>query len=162
MGVYVREQRGRLYLDYRINGRRHWESLHLTITKDANHNREARRLAEMIRSRKELQITSGAHGLLDPVEAKRSLFSYAENFADKQDAKNPLPKSLRYLREHAGALKIGAVTERWVEGYRDFLLSQESIGKATAGKYFLSAPSRYRRDPATLDGLRTSSQLSFV
>lgn len=52
MGVYVREKSGRLYLDYRINGRRHWEALHLTIRLNEKLNRETRELAEIIRKKK--------------------------------------------------------------------------------------------------------------
>jgi len=51
MGVFIRKKNQHLYIDYRFNGRRHWEALHLTLTKDANHNCEALRLAEIIRSR---------------------------------------------------------------------------------------------------------------
>jgi integrase len=136
MGVYLREKRGHLYLDYRVNGRRTWEALHLTISPNEKMNREVRDLAEIIRVKKELQIVSGENGLLDPVEGKRPLIEYAEALAEKQHVKNPLPKSLRYLREYAGNIHLGAVNERWVDGYRDFLLKREEIGDSTAGKYF--------------------------
>lgn len=136
MGVYIREKRGRLYLDYRINGRRHWEALHLSISPNEKMAREVRDLAEIIRAKKELQIVSGENGLLDPIEGKRPLISYAEALAAKQDPKNPLPKSIRYLREYAANIHLGAVSERWVDGYRDFLLHRDEIGESTAGKYF--------------------------
>ena len=136
MGVFIREKHARLYLDYRINGRRHTESLHLVLSSDERANREIRRLAETIRVKKMMQIASGEHGLLDPVEGKRSLVAYAEGLAAKQAPKNPLPKSLHYLREYAGPIQIGAITAKWVDDYRDFLLGQKALGKATAGKYF--------------------------
>jgi len=136
MGVYVREKSGRLYLDYRISGKRHWEALHLTVSPNERMNRETRELAEIIRKKKELQIVSGENGLLDPVEGKRPLIAYAEGLAEKQAPKNPLPKSLRYLREYAGEIKLGTVTERWVDGYRDFLLHRDELGQSTAAKYF--------------------------
>lgn len=136
MGVFIREKRGRLYLDYRINGQRYWESIHLTVSPNEKMNREARDLAETIRAKKEFQIVSGEYGLIDPVEGKRPLVSYAEELAGKQDPKNPLPKSLRYLREYAKSIQLGAVSERWVDGYRSFLLEQESLGQSTAAKYF--------------------------
>jgi len=135
MGVFIRQKRSHLYLDYRVGGRRYTEALHLTVTDDDRHNKEARRLAEIIRSKKELQIVSGEHGLLDPIEGKRALVEYAAKMAETQPPKNPLPKSLRYLREHAGALQLGAVTPAWVDGYKAFLLSQEALGESTASKY---------------------------
>lgn len=70
------------------------------------------------------------------MEGKRPLISYAEDLAAKQDPKNPLPKSLRYLREYAGNIHLGAVSERWVDGYRGFLLRREELGESTTGKYF--------------------------
>ena len=145
MGVFIREKNGHLYLDYRINGRRSWDALHLTIGTDERHNRDARKLAEIIRSKKELQIVSGEQGLLDPVEGKRPLVAYAELLAEKQDPKNPLPKSLRYLREYAGPIQLGAVNERWVDGYRDFLLDQKTIGKASAAKYLEAVKTVFKR-----------------
>jgi len=145
MGVFIREKRGRLYLDYRVNGRRYWESLHLTVGEDKQHNREAYRLAETIRSKLELKIVTGEHGMLDPSEGRRSLVAYAESLASKQHPKNPLPKSLRYLRDYAGDVRIAAVTEKWIDGYRDYLLSREEIGKATAGKYLAALGTVLRR-----------------
>lgn len=136
MGVFIREKFGHLYLDYTINGHRHTEALHLKVGKDKKLDRDAWRLAEAIRSRKELQLVSAEHGLLDPVEAKRPLYGYAEAIAVKQPPKNALPKSLKYLREFAGTIQLGAVTEKWVSDYREFLLEKKVIGKATASKYF--------------------------
>jgi len=145
MGVFIREQRGRLYLDYRLNGRRHWESLGINLSSDERLNQELRRLAETIRVKKLAQIVAGEHGLLDPVEGKRSLVEYAQAIADKQAQKNPLPKSLRYLREYAGPIQLGAITERWVDGYRTFLLEHGALGEATAGKYLAALGTLLRR-----------------
>jgi len=135
MGVFIREKNKRLYLDYRLNGRRHTESLHLQLSTDERNNKEVWRFAEIIRQKKMLKIASGEHDLLDPTEARRPLVQYAETLAAKQDPKNPLPKSLRYLREHAGNVQIGAVTEKWVDGYREYLLQQPALGPSTAAKY---------------------------
>lgn len=136
VGVNIRESRGKLYLDIYWNGKRHWESLHLTLGQDKNLNKETYRLADVIRQKRELQLVSGDHGLLDPIEGKRSLVSYAEELAEKQNPKNALPKSLRYLREYAGTIHISAVNERWLEGYQSFLKEQPAIGLSTVSKYW--------------------------
>jgi site-specific recombinase XerD len=145
MGVFIREKKNRhLYLDYRQNGHRHTESLHLTLTSDEKANRDIRRLAEAIRVKKMIQLASLDHGLLDPVEGKRSLVLYAEALAAKQAPKNPLPKSIRYLREFAGNIQLQAVTEKWVDDYREFLLTQEAIGHSTASKYLEALKTVFR------------------
>jgi integrase len=145
MGVFIREKRGRLYLDYRLNGRRHWEALGLTLGPDAGMNKEAYHLAEIIRAKLELRFVSGEHGLLDPTAGKRSLVSLAEELAEKQAPKNALPKSLRYLREYAGEVHLAAITERWLEGYQDFLRKQGGLGESTCGKYYAAVVFVLRR-----------------
>lgn len=135
MGVNIREINKRLYLDYTVNGHRHTESLKIKLSDDERQNKELRRLAETIRVTKLAQIVSNEHGFIDQVEGKRTLISYAEDLASKQLPKNSLPKSLKYLRLYAGTIRLEAVTGRWVEDYRDFLLAQKTLGKSTASKY---------------------------
>ncbi len=136
MSVVIRVKRNRLYLVINHQGRRHMESLKLALGPDPKTNKETMLLAEIIRGRTQNAYVSGEHGLLDPNEGKRSLVEYAEGLAAKDAPKNPLPKSLRYLREYAAGISLGAVNERWIDGYRAFLLEQEAIGKSTASKYF--------------------------
>ncbi len=136
MGVHVREKRGKLYLDIYWAGKRKWERLNLSLGPDTQTNKEARRIAEILRQKRELQLTSRENGLLDPFEAKRSLISYAESLAEKMPPKNPLPKSLRYLKEYAAEIQVGAVSEMWLDGYQSFLRGQKTIGPSTAAKYY--------------------------
>jgi hypothetical protein len=65
--------RNKLFLDIYHNGRRQWESLGLTLTLDKLQNRDIMRLAEICRSKREVQIISGEWGLVDPVSGKQSL-----------------------------------------------------------------------------------------
>jgi len=135
LGVNIREINKRLYLDYTVNGHRHTESLKIKLSDDERQNKDLRRLAETIRVMKNAQIVSNEHGLIDQVEGKRTLISYAEELASKQLPKNSLPKSLKYLRDFCGSIKLEAVTTRWVEDYREFLLTQPALAEATASKY---------------------------
>jgi integrase len=136
MGVKVREKRGKLYLDVYWGGKRYWEALHLTLGPDKNANKEAWRLADIIRQKKELQLVSGDNDLLDPILGKKTLILYAEELAAKQNVKNPLPKSLRYLRNFAGNAQLNVINERWLERYQDFLRQQTELGPSTAAKYW--------------------------
>jgi hypothetical protein len=71
MSVKIRKKNGYLYLDIYHNGRRQWEALHLTISTDKQQNREVMRLAEICRSKRELQVVSGEWGLADTTSAKK-------------------------------------------------------------------------------------------
>ena len=58
MSVKDRERNGKLYLDIYANGQRKWESLGLTVSIDDHQNKEVMRLAEKIRSKREIQIAT--------------------------------------------------------------------------------------------------------
>ena len=136
MGVKVREKRGKLYLDIYYNGRRSWEALKLSVPKDAAERKEVMRLAEKIRLKREMQLASSDYGLPDPVAAKTTLIAYAEQLAQKSGPKDALPKSLKYLREFSGEIRLKSVSERFLEEYQEFLLAQDSLGANTAAKYY--------------------------
>ena len=135
MGVAIRVKRGKLYLDTYYQGKRTWQALGLSLGTDSHTNKETLRVAEIIRQKRELQIASGEWGLIDPIEGKRTLVNYVEEFAIKQNPKNHLPKSLKYLKVFAKELKISNITERWLESYQDYLRDQ-GLGKATVSHYY--------------------------
>jgi integrase len=93
------------------------------------------RLAEIIRAKREQQLVAGEYGLQDIIAGKQSLVDYATKLASTQHKKNPLPKSLKYLKEYAGSITLGGVSPTWLDGYRNFLLKQEALGDTTASKY---------------------------
>jgi hypothetical protein len=80
MSVKIRKKRGKLYLDIYENGCRKWEALHLSLTDDKAHNKEAMRLAEICRAKRELQVVSGEWGLIDPVAGKQTLYSFIKKW----------------------------------------------------------------------------------
>lgn len=136
MSVKIRAKRNRLYLDIYWKGSRIWETTGITITGNKLTDKEAWRLAEIVRARREQQIVAGEYDLQDIVAGKQGLVQYAEKLAAKQAKKNPLPKSLHYLASFAGNISLGAVNERWLEHYRQYLLEQPALSNATAQKYF--------------------------
>jgi len=135
MGVKVRVSRGKLFLDIYWQGERKWENLHLSLPADKATAKETMRLADIIRAKREQQLVAGEFGLQDIVAGKQGLVEYATKLASTQHKKNPLPKSIHYLKEYAGTVTLGGVTSKWLDGYRDFLLHQEALGEATASKY---------------------------
>jgi integrase len=150
MGVKIRINRGKIYLDIHVNGKRTWESLHLSVSSDKKQNKEIMHLAEICRSKREAQITSGEWGLLDPIEGKRSLYSYMEELGKNLDKKAQVNKCLKYLKEYQGGnIAIGQVTEKWIEDFQIYLLRDTELSKITANRY--SSAIRFALRKATRD-----------
>ncbi len=135
MGVKIRQKGMYLYLDIHYRGIRRWESTGLSVPKDALGKKEILALAEQIRRKREIQIISGRFQLLDPIVSKKMLISYAEEVASTYERKMHLPKSIKYLRQYAGTTLLCDVDERFMDGYRAYLLSQKAIGPTTAAHY---------------------------
>jgi integrase len=137
MGVKIRESRGKLYLDINWNGRRKWESLHLSVSSDKQQNREIMRLAEICRSKREAQIVSGEWGLLDPVNGKKTLYLYLEELSRERDPKDRTRKVLRHLKAYPGGdtIRLDQVNERWFENFQKHLLKNTGLSGASANSY---------------------------
>jgi aspartate carbamoyltransferase regulatory subunit len=63
MGVKIWVNRKKLYLSIYLNGQRKRESLGLTLTSDEQQNKEVMRIAELCRSKREIQIVEGKWNL---------------------------------------------------------------------------------------------------
>jgi site-specific recombinase XerD len=137
MSVKIRKKRGRLYLDIYENGNRKWEALHLTLTDDKTHNKEAMRLAEICRAKRELQVVSGEWGLIDPIAAKKTLYVFTKEIADTGKHASRIHNVLKYLKKYPGgtAVQIGQVNKQWLENFQDFL--RQHLAQNTARSYAL-------------------------
>jgi integrase len=152
MGVKIRERRGRIFLDIYDHGVRHWEALDLWLTGDANHDKEVRMLAEIARGKRIEQLHEQANGLIDRIAAEMPLVEYAEKTIETkhENKKNPLPKSMKYLRQFAseataGTIRLKQITPALVERYKQFLKNQPALSAATQQKYFEAFRSLMRR-----------------
>lgn len=136
MGVSIREKRGKLHLDIYVNGKRTWEATGLSITADPEQNKEVWRLAEVLRSKRELQIISGEWGLVDHVGSKQSLYSYSQKVAEETGNKRLL-KALKHLERYKGGntIKLSAVTGVWFDGFQQYLLKESGLSQTTASHY---------------------------
>jgi integrase len=146
MSVKVRVNKGRIYLDIYERGSRHWEALDLWLTGDANHDKEARILAEIARGKRIEQLYEQANGLPDKIAAEMPLVQYAEKvIAQKHEhVKNPLPKSMKYLRPFARNIRLKEITPSFLERYKQYLKDQPVLSAATAAKYFEALKSLLR------------------
>jgi integrase len=136
MGVKVRIKNNKFYLDIYQRGRRKWEALGLTLGEDKTQNREATRLAEIARSKREQQIFSHEWNLLDPIKSKQSLEDYARKIADKMESNRHLPKAMPYLEAFGKGIRIDAIDEEWLEGFKAFLFASGKIKQVTIAHYF--------------------------
>ncbi|MDR2095490.1 MAG: site-specific integrase [Treponema sp.] len=154
MGVKIRINRGKIYLDIHVNGRRKWESLHLSVSTDKQQNREVMRLAEICRSKRESQMVSGEWGLLDPVGSKKTLYTYLNELGEgRSKQKDRIVKVKPYLEEYPGgtAIQIGQITERWFFGFQEYLLKNSGLSKSSANSYAAAVRMALRK--AVQDGI---------
>jgi hypothetical protein len=138
MGVKIRINRGKLYLDIHVNGERHWESLGLSVTQDKAQMKEVMRLAEICRSKRETQIVSGEWGLLDPVGGKKPFYAYVKELGEgRSKQKDRIVKVLPYLERYPGgtSVQIGQITEKWFLNFQDYLLKESGLSRNSANSY---------------------------
>lgn len=147
MSVKVRFKNGRAYLDIYVNGTRHWEKLDIYLTGNPKIDKEVKAIAEAAAQKRALQIFEHGNDFLDQTAANMPVIQYAEQvIKTKQDGnKNPLPKSMKYLKQFAGEIALKQVTPSFVERYKEFLLIQPNLGKNTAQKYLEAMKSLLRR-----------------
>ncbi|MDZ7757179.1 phage integrase SAM-like domain and Arm DNA-binding domain-containing protein [Rhodohalobacter sp.] len=142
MGVKLRERQldsGKisLYLDIYHKGKRNYEflDLHLEVIKK---NREIRRLAEAIRSKRELQLYNKQYDFEHNDEdiTLTDFIIHLKDNSNKTSSKN-YGSVLHHLKAYHKKEKVrfDDLTSAWLEGFRAYLLSK--VKKSTARTYFL-------------------------
>jgi site-specific recombinase XerD len=146
MSVKVREKRGKLYLDIYQRGKRTWESLHLTLTKDKMQDKELWRVAEIIRSKRETQILTGAWDIHNPDAGKISLVGYLKECSKNYKNPSPVNCCINYIKEfHGGSIQLVQVTTKWVDEFQKFLLKKDNLSQSSAEYYSRILRSALRR-----------------
>jgi site-specific recombinase XerD len=139
MGVKVRVKQGKLYLDiYQGGGKRKWESLRLTLTNDKSQNKEIMRLANICRSKREMQLLSGAWDIQDPVSSKKKLVTYLEEYAQTYTNPGIVRSCIYHIKKfrNGSIIAISQVTTTWVEEFQNtYLLKEAGISIASAYNY---------------------------
>jgi len=150
MGVSIRVNRGKLYLDIFHNGQRKWESLGLTLPTDRTQKAEIMRLAEICKSKREAQILTGEWGMVDPVSGKQTLIEYMNGIAQGRGQNDFTHKAVKHLEGFpGGSIAIGSVTEKWLEEFQEYLLKETELSKKTIAHY--SGAVRYALRKAARD-----------
>jgi integrase/recombinase XerD len=133
-----------LYLDVYTEAGRKKEFLKLYLFKrpkdelERQHNKDTLQLAQNIRSKRDLQISSQEHGFEPAFKKKVNFLEYYEEYVHKYSKKNlrTVQGSLRYFKAFAGKdyLKPNEVTEQLCIDFKEYL-SQHLNGE-TPATYF--------------------------
>jgi len=136
MSVTVRKKtisngRQSLYLDYYLDGERKYEFLKQYIFRrpkdnlEKQHNKDAIRLADSIRSKREIQVNQTEHGFLPLIPKNLNFLTYYERFVESYPKKDIrlAYASLKYFKAFIGKneLKPADLTEQLCIDYKEYL-----------------------------------------
>lgn len=142
MSVKLREKtladgRISLYLDIYHDRQRSYEFLNLYLEKNNPNNRATRQLAEKIRSRRELDVDTEAHGFAPKQRRKENFLAYFTKLADTHEdrTKTNWHTVKRHLEKYGGEnVPFMQVTPRWLNGFKEYLGGV--VSSNTAYNYF--------------------------
>lgn len=136
MGVKIRIRRGVIHLVIHSGGRRYEESTGLHVSPVKAQNDEIMKFAELLRSRKELQIIQGMNGI-EMEESRLTLYEYTERYSASRGRDSMIYKALPYIERFGGRnIKISAITSRWFENFQEQMKKDSGLKSAhTQEKY---------------------------
>jgi len=142
MGVKLRERKldsGKvsLYLDIYHKGKRSYEFLDLHLANDKQQNKEVKRLAEAIRSKREIQLYND-HYDFEKKDSDLLFTDFMESIAEdfKERGNRNVHSVLYHVRKYDSKnIKFNDLTESWVIGFKKYLLKE--VKQNTARTYFL-------------------------
>jgi site-specific recombinase XerD len=137
MSVKIREKRGKLYLDIYHGGKRTWESLHLTLTKNKAQNKELMRIADICRSQRESKLLAGAWNIQDPVAGKKKLAEYLQERAEDYSSPGIIAGLLYHLRKFNGgdAVLLSQISPKWVSDFQKHLEKDAGLAQSSAAHH---------------------------
>lgn len=158
--VHIRNRNGRLYIETYIYGKQARRSLGLTLTGSKMQNKKIWKLAEVIRSRQEMQLACAEWGIADIAGSEKNLCIYIEE--NYQKSKNyTLGRCLFYLKKYRfSSARLNQITPQWIEDFQTWLLSATGLSQGSASLY--SSALRHQLKLAVRDRLLTSSPADFV
>lgn len=137
MGVHLREKKlgsGQIsyYLDIYHNKTRWYEFLEIHINKNrpSEDNKEKKRMAQEIRSKRENELIVQDNGLIDKNKRKADFIGWFEKFIENKAAHNV--SVLRNLKKYHGKnpLPFTSITPEWIKGFGKFLLKKVNSNTA--------------------------------
>jgi site-specific recombinase XerD len=130
------DKRISLYLDIYNMGKRRYEFLNLYLTKDKEQNKEIKKLAEQIRSKRELDLANSSFGFIPEFNRKISLIKYFDKFVENTEKYSNLRSSLIHLKDYVNGndIKFSEVDVKFLSGFKEYLVKQ--VSNNSANTYF--------------------------
>jgi site-specific recombinase XerD len=160
MGVNLWINRRKIYLDIYYSGSRWRESTGLSLCNDKSQQKAVWRLAEIIRSKRELQLVSQSHDLTDPYLGKQSLYAYIEELGRTKSKKEHCKKVLKYLKQYDNKIQLSAISSLWFESFQNWLLDHPNLSPQTCENYCNAIRAALKR--ATRDNIISKDPSTFV
>ncbi len=160
MGVKIRIRRGIVHIVTVSGGIRTEESTGLHVSENPEQNKEIMKLAELMRSKKELLLIQGQNGITPP-ESKLSLYEYVEKQSLlKRDS--IIYKCLPYLDRFGGRrIRLIDITPGWFEDFQERIKKDSGLKSAhTQEKYCCLVRQCLKK--AVRDGLITRDPSSGI
>jgi integrase len=148
MSVTVREKKRNkggviLYLDVYHNGARKYQSLNINISPaDSKKSvKEKRRLAEIKKSEKEIELASEGSSYRPEHLKKVDFYNYLESYLDSYTKKDVrmIQRAIQLFMDfnNKNKLYVNELTPRLIEGFRDFLIDPiNGLSGETPKNYF--------------------------
>lgn len=158
--VHIRNRNGRLYIETYLYGKQVRRTLGLRLTGDKAQDKKVFRLAEIIRSRREMQLACMEWGIPDMMSSDKLLTTYIEE-TYRRNKNYTLGRCLHYVKKwRHGNIRLGAITPRWVEDFQEWLRSESGLSQGSASLY--ASALRHLLRLAVRDKLILSSPAEFV
>ncbi len=136
MGVYLREKKlgaGQVsfYLDIYHNKRRWYEFLEIRINKShpSQQDKEKKRLAQEIRSKREHELIVGDNGLVDKSRRKADFVSWFKTYMNERKRNyNNNVKAFKHLERYMDGrpLPFQMITPEWIKDWSKYLMTKVS------------------------------------
>lgn len=132
----------KFYLDIYSNGEREYEFLDIVIRNDDKKEtkQEKKRLANMIRSTRELELISGGTNYIPTHLKKINFFDFAEAFIKDYSKKDirMIQATLSQFRTYINndKLRLIDISPTTMEGYKNYLNEHKSLNGETPHNYF--------------------------
>jgi integrase len=128
------------YLDINHNGERKYEFLDIKLFKNDIERKEKKRLADAIRAKRELELTTGTYDFTAIHHKKADFVKYFQNYIDsytKKDirrASSTLGKFKSFIERDA--IQFQEITPLVCEQFMDYLKYKSSLKGSTPGDYW--------------------------
>ena len=158
--VHIRNRNGRLYIETYIFGKQSRKSLGLRLTGNKKQDKKVFMLAEIIRSRREMQLACAEWGIPDCLSSDKALHVYMEENMRKS-GNVTLKNCLSYLKRYRyGEIRLSQITPKWLEDFQEWLRSDTGLSQGSASLY--SSALRHQLRLAVRDGVLTLNPADFV